>query len=353
MGVSVRSVARYLAELREHKLIETTRRGDGDTSIHTFLAEPFESLLSDEPDALEEPISDSPKLPVSEVTESSLLNSEGTDMVFRRDENGAPIKSIGILSTNLATDTSFSQEIDRESPIAEFTTKAYRSVGKRAKVTNLRTARSAAPGGECSRLEQGETRYGRAEFRRGILAYLDTEDDYLRQRRWPLWFFLKHPDWYVPRDSPPVRKPRLAPIESVVPSMSEDTVIPNSPHDLVNRWNAALPEAECIWHETYNENEPIKDPKLVERFDKLLAKGRAVLDAGDTESSWYVDLPWLLSPSKTGPPNWYSWIQRRHKPKKERAANVVSDAAARYLARQEQKKLMEVQQKKLMEAGNE
>jgi hypothetical protein len=221
--------------------------------------------------------------------------------------------------------------LDLEDDIATFATNAYRRVNRRAKIQKLTTRAGRVL---IERLEEREREYGPEEFRLAILTYLEDQDDYLLQSRWPINLFLARTmdytsnipecaraeaETWAPGDSPP----------SGVATPHPDYKIPvrRPAEHLLDLWNQRVPEANCtmvISRQGFARQNVLKDPDFDAAFDDLCEKAKAIHTAKN-DVGW-LTFQWLLS-NKEGTANWrrlldgeLDWMAKSTK------RNTVADA---------------------------
>lgn len=145
------------------------------------------------------------------------------------------------------------EDLNMEDPIEVFVANAYRRENRRAKLDNLRSkaSRPLVEG-----LQDLERSMGAESMRASLIAYLRSEDGWLRENRWPLRFFISRrgEGRWLDGVEEGARETTARPLESAATPLDSGSVENNHTiaepavkkpgvDDAVAAWNAANPDA--------------------------------------------------------------------------------------------------------------
>jgi len=250
----------------------------------------------------------SPSLSDGDLPATSSLSDGANKKEYIEEENSKEVYSQPGSSTETQTTTptqTQAPDLDLEDDPVTFVRNAYSRVNRRAKLPNLR-ARSEAQ--TCERIREVEASAGPVEFRTGLIAFLESEGDWLREHRWPIHAYLKDPSRY-----------ELAPLKPR-PAACETRYWPGSPSPTVQHPPVdELPQAAREWNRIVTAGPPVEqwthrdryfsaaaaEPDFLASLPKVLELCQKAYETRPEDVAW-LNFRWLLQRDKTsGNENWY------------------------------------------------
>ena len=188
------------------------------------------------------------------------------------------------------------EDLNLDDPIETFAVNAYRRTGRgRLKLTR-RSDTSMV-----DRLQAAEKSHGRVEFRTHLLYFLETDESWLRDNKWPLNRFLQKPDsWLKPeppreRQEDAGRATGAAPVSLVVGNGSGE---PRPARiDYPNRWNELVPAMPVQWDPVRSNTAALMmaelDDLFVEKFDAICQRAQKIHTARPGEQK-FLTFNWII-----------------------------------------------------------
>ena len=327
LGVSERQAREYIFQLEREGFVRQVQQGPSVASYEFCWNDVLESCVKkdrkktagQEKRPEENPVLTGRKLPVT------LSNKE----VIRIQPEELSVVSLS--------------DLDLEDPIESFVV----NVARRERRLRVRLGRKQdAPLVE--RLQNSEARMGRESFRRNLVAFYRSSDQWLRENEWPLNRFLKSPEEYTPVVEGPGEVSTVNTPPKVVfphpPTADAPSVVSvPSPVDLITAWNCGVPSGPPVevWKpdkqakEAYRE--AIGDPQFIAGLPKILERVEAAHKADPVKAS-YVTFRWVLA-------NWpkvlngeIAWVSAGSSPVKSKLGRQPQSLADRL--REHSKKAM-------------
>jgi hypothetical protein len=328
LAVSVRSVDRYLDELRAANLIETHRGGDGQTAVHNFLEgkDILGEVVTDERDK---------PSPTSDTTEMADLNSDTPPMADLKTSDttnlSGPIRKKSLTNRkNLTINSSPippTESSQNKTDPKEFIWQYQRGKG----IGSIRAVDRAA---------MAEFLDSTQESSFEVMAALDEflRDDYWRKQKFPLAAFRKQYSKYLelsqssngsadaeagsPEEISPPVGPTHADTTPIAPRASRDTW-----RKFLDRWNELVPGCPTEPLDPVQDAAYIRslekltgNPKFVDNFDELCKRAQEFyLNA---TPDWAPDFKYILG-TKNGVENWWKLLKSLRPLKKSRKPGSV------------------------------
>jgi hypothetical protein len=193
-------------------------------------------------------------------------------------------------------------ELYLDDPVEDWLKNAYRQ-HRGAKLENLRAKANASL---VTGIREKEQSIGKAEFRLKVLAWLSSDNEWLRQHKWPIRAFLKRGWPSTTTQAPPIeRRPVSAPatpILQVVPNGNPPEKMP------IETWERHNPDAPVHWKPEYDTSESasksLNDKLFRDSVDIICGKAAQLREKNSNARSW-LTFRWLLRQSREHGWNWY------------------------------------------------
>ena len=234
------------------------------------------------------------------------------------------------------------ENIYPEDDVIKFVTDAYSRKSHRESLDNLKAKSSERL---CEQIRQAERDHDVEPFRFGLLAYLSSSSDWVRQEKWPIRGFLSKVDEYIPslpqngNGHGKASHPAAVDLPPVVLEPLAQPALPGLPYPC-QEWNRVVTAGEPVEDWTRRDKPlevALNDPDFLAKLPKILERCQAAR-SGNEEMTRHVNFRWLLKPSKkiSGVENWYAvltgdlaWAkEKKGGPRKSAAQSAVEEALA-------------------------
>ncbi len=287
-------------------------------------------------------------------TLEDLKTSPSTACIFPSETGASPLDPTGAspLDPRPASETVFadakttnvpSRDEEKVYDIGEglgtenFILKAYKvNRGRKTTKTEIKH--------DMRQIQEAITASGDAEFRTGLLKYLDRDDEWVRARHWPLWGFLKNPSSYtrglvIASASATTTQATGTWKVSSQPAANVPEPIPEplpTVEYYVQNWNQSISRMPCdelLPYQRDKAEKATRDPQFRAAWPKITKK--CALIAGNQEFD-VISFPWLFLPDtkvdfKGGYLNWQGVLdgkQNYQLPKKPTSGKSVANPSA-------------------------
>jgi len=211
-----------------------------------------------------------------------------------------------------AADSQNTYDLQESEPVCVFIENAYRQRSGRHIDASKKyihgkiTSRSNTP--LRGKIESAERRMSREEFRLALWRYLDTDDLWLRNNKWPLGSFLKDPLKYASASQDESEQtPRYSAIPPATESAPEATQINlNSPLYYIQTWDTIVhmkTSGKLSGFTLKKLDTAIRDSDFQERFTEVCEKTAKLIQAGQD-----YDFAWLFGGYV---PNWQCVLEHK------------------------------------------
>lgn len=322
-GLSDRSIRTCINELRDDGLITVVQRGLQQSNLYYLVRDHpiWNETFGSPPDR-----KNSSGQERNNSSDQDRINPSGQG---RKDSSG-PLHlsseenqfeenqlNIGFEKKFLPSfiETADAEPLDLEDPIEVFLANLYRRMGRgRIKLSRKSDA------GLLDLLQTAEGQHGPGEFRAGLVAFLRTDTQSLRENKWPIRWYLTNPERYmgqVERESTQIlatsgaRHEAEGYLEAAMPTTGEPEAQQRAQtprRDYLAEWNSAVPEARTEFNggRSFTDARRLAeyDPEFTSKFSEICEVAKKIHKRQGDRASW-LDFYWLVK-FKEGSflPNW-------------------------------------------------